>query len=52
MAKRVKVEWLFQQPLNEYNPFDTHGESSFDWKDHNEDGYDDRNDGFWTEKEF
>ena len=41
-----------KQPLNEYNPFDTHGESSFDWKDHNEDGYDDRNDGFWTEKEF
>lgn len=35
-----------------YNPFDTHGESSFDWEDCNEDGYDDRDDGFWTEREF
>ena len=37
---------------DDYNPFDTHGESSFDWGDENGDGYDDRDDGFWTEKEF
>ena len=37
---------------DDYNPFDTHGESSFDWVDENGDGYDDRDDGFWTEKEF
>lgn len=37
---------------DDYNPFDTHGESSFDGVDENGDGYDDRNDGFWTEKEF
>ena len=35
-----------------YNPFDTHGESSFDWTDRDGDGYDDRDDGFWTEREF
>ena len=31
---------------------DNHWESSFDWKDENNDGYDDRNDGFWNEREF
>lgn len=34
------------------NPFDNHWESSFDWQDKNNDGYDDRNDGFWNEREF
>lgn len=34
------------------NPFDNHWESSFDWKDKDNDGYDDRNDGFWNEREF
>ena len=34
------------------DPFDNHWESSFDWKDENNDGYDDRNDGFWNEREF
>ena len=34
------------------NPFDNHWESSFDWKDDNNDGYDDRDDGFWNEREF
>ena len=34
------------------DPFDNHWESSFDWKDKDNDGYDDRNDGFWNEREF
>ena len=34
------------------DPFDNHWESSFDWQDKNNDGYDDRNDGFWNEREF
>lgn len=34
------------------NPFDNHWESSFDWKDKDNNGYDDRNDGFWNEREF
>ena len=34
------------------NPFDNHWESSFDWQDKNNDGYDDRDDGFWNEREF
>ena len=34
------------------NPFDNHWESSFDWKDKDNDGYDDRDDGFWNEREF
>ena len=25
---------------------------SFDWKDEDNDGYDDRDDGFWNEREF
>ena len=33
-------------------PFDNHWESSFDWKDEDNDGYDDRDDGFWNEREF
>ena len=36
----------------DYDPFDNHWESSFDWKDENNDGYDDRDDGFWNEREF
>ena len=31
-----------------YDPYDTHWESSFDWKDEDNDGYDDRDDGFWV----
>ena len=34
------------------NPFDNHWECSFDWKDKDNDGYDNRNDGFWNEREF
>ena len=34
------------------DPFDNHWESSFDWQDKNNDGYDDRDDGFWSEREF
>lgn len=34
------------------DPFDNHWESSFDWKDEDNDGYDDRDDGFWNEREF
>ena len=34
------------------DPFDNHWESSFDWQDKNNDGYDDRDDGFWNEREF
>ena len=37
------------QPVND--PFDTHWESSFDWRDEDNDGYDDRDDGFWTPSE-
>ena len=33
------------EPLYDYH--DTHWES-FDWKDEDNDGYDDRDDGFWT----
>ena len=35
-----------------YDPYDTHWESSIDWKDEDNDGYDDRDDGFWQEREF
>lgn len=38
--------------LSDYDPFDNHWESSFDWKDEDNDGYDDRDDGFWNEREF
>ena len=34
------------------DPFDNHWESSIDWKDEDNDGYDDRDDGFWNEREF
>lgn len=34
------------EPLYDYH--DTHWETSFDWKDEDNDGYDDRDDGFWT----
>ena len=34
------------------DPFDNHWESSFDWQDKDNDGYDDRDDGFWNEREF
>ena len=35
-----------------YDPYDNHWERSFDWKDEDNDGYDDRDDGFWNEREF
>jgi len=35
-----------------YDRYDTHWESSIDWKDEDNDGYDDRDDGFWQEREF
>ena len=34
-----------------YDPHDNHWESSFNWKDEDNDGYDDREDGFWNERE-
>ena len=34
------------EPLYDYH--DTHWETSFDWKEEDNDGYDDRDDGFWT----
>ena len=34
------------------DPYDNHWETSFDWKDEDNDGYDDRDDGFWNEREF
>lgn len=34
------------------DPFYNHWESSFDWQDDDNDGYDDRDDGFWNEREF
>ena len=34
------------------DPYDNHWETSFDWKDENNDGYDDRDDGFWGGQEF
>ena len=41
-----------KQKESEDNPYDNHWESSFDWKDEDNDGYDDRDDGFWNEREF
>ena len=41
-----------KQKQSDYDPFDNHWESSFDWKDKDNDGYDDRDDGFWNEREF
>ena len=41
-----------KQQQSGYDPFDNHWESSFDWKDEDTDGYDDRDDGFWNEREF
>jgi hypothetical protein len=41
-----------QRPRSSGNPFDNHWESSFDWQDKDNDGYDDRDDGFWNEREF
>ena len=35
-----------------YDPYDNHWERSFDWQDKDNDGYDDRDDGFWNEREF
>ena len=35
-------------PQPPYDYHDTHWETSFDWKDEDNDGYDDRDDGFWT----
>ena len=41
-----------QRPRSSGDPFDNHWESSFDWQDKDNDGYDDRDDGFWNEREF
>ena len=49
-AGRKEEKKTSSQPVND--PFDTHWESSFDWKDENNDGYDDRDDGFWVPNEF
>lgn len=43
---------LSKQKQSDYDPFDNHWESSFDWQDKDNDGYDDRDDGFWNEREF
>jgi hypothetical protein len=32
--------------VNGANPYDNHWETSFDWIDEDNDGYDDRDDGF------
>ena len=32
---------------DDYDPYDLHWGNHFDWKDENNDGYDDRDDGFW-----
>lgn len=41
-----------QKQESTYDPYDTHWGSSFDWVDEDNDGYDDRDDGFWIEREF
>ena len=50
--KAGKREEKPTEKKDNYNPYDTHWESSFDWKDEDNDGYDDRDDGFWQEREF
>ena len=35
-----------QMQDSSYNPYDNHWETSFDWIDEDNDGYDDRDDGF------
>lgn len=35
-----------------YDPHDNHWDRSFDWVDEDNDGYDDRDDGFWQEREY
>lgn len=46
---------FFEQNRNSqrssYDPHDNHWERSFDWEDKDNDGYDDRDDGFWQERE-
>lgn len=46
LKKGQKEKKPDNQPLYDY--YDTHWETSFDWKDEDNDGYDDRDDGFWT----
>lgn len=41
-----------KESRSQSDPYDNHWESSFDWKDEDNDGYDDRDDGFWNEREF
>lgn len=50
--KAGKREEKPTEKKDNYNPYDTHWESSFDWKYEDNDGYDDRDDGFWQEREF
>lgn len=46
-------EWSHEKDKrSDYDPYDNHWESSFDWQDEDGDGYDDRDDGFWNEREF
>ena len=45
-AGRKEEKKFSSQPMND--PYDTHWESSFDWRDEDNDGYDDRDDGFWS----
>ena len=45
-SERKKEKKPDNEPLYDYH--DTHWETSFDWKDEDNDGYDDRDDGFWT----
>ncbi len=46
-------EWSHEKDKRgDYDPYDNHWESSFDWQDEDGDGYDDRDDGFWNEREF
>jgi len=50
--KAGKQDETLTEKKDNYNPYDTHWESSFDWKDEDNNGYDDRDDGFWQEREF
>lgn len=43
-SEKKKQKQQKQEPP--YNPYDNHWESSFDWVDEDNDGYDDREDGF------
>ena len=44
--KVCTVEYDYPTFVNGANPYDNHWETSFDWIDEDNDGYDDRDDGF------